>query len=418
MVNERVVRGLSFVFGVSVAPRRLHAGVWAALAATAGMLSGCFSLYDKPVYPKKGQPAEVYVSPVSISRWEDYRAQLQPSFELDAQQAYDRVLANSLLTRRSATRSSRFELSADLAGAGGGAEAPSTDTASLDRARAERPESADLSFDGQSPAVDAMLQYWTAAALFQEVQIINRIVNDLTASKDKEAFLVRIQLSTLPYSRKSPLDTYIDVEITKKPTERKTTDTDQATAIEAIERGWATHSVQDVGLAIPDAPDVTEDSPTKDGQAAAGTKAPDDRVGAVEVYPLLIADNIELSGQRRTAREVQEIALALGAVVQNVGVTAGYGVYQEIAQAALGQDYNSLLTVSKSGTNSVRVRLGALNSPTTRFAMVPRNHYVSFLVVVSKNKVKDPNQPQGNAEGSQQALRETDHAGDITTQLD
>jgi hypothetical protein len=54
-------------------------------------------------------------------------------------------------------------------------------------------------------------------------------------------------------------------------------------------------------------------------------------------------------------------------------------------------DLNSLLTVARVSDNSIRVRLGALNQAEARYAMVPRTHNVTLLLLVAKDHA-DPAQ--------------------------
>jgi len=49
-----------------------------------------------------------------------------------------------------------------------------------------------------------------------------------------------------------------------------------------------------------------------------------------------------------------------------------------------GRDLNSLLTVARVSENTLRVRLGAMQQATADFAMVPRSHNITLIVMVPK----------------------------------
>ncbi|MCK5507372.1 MAG: hypothetical protein KAI50_02495, partial [Desulfobacterales bacterium] len=71
-----------------------------------------------------------------------------------------------------------------------------------------------LSPDSQGAALsqlDPMTQYWTAAALYQEVQLLNRYISDLNHDDKYQAYVVRLQISQIPYIRRAPYDSFVDL---------------------------------------------------------------------------------------------------------------------------------------------------------------------------------------------------------------
>lgn len=479
-------------------------------------LAGCcnkkkpFSVYEisshHQLIKDKHPLGEVSVFPTNISRWEDFRTSLQPQFTLTADQALEQVLGTSLRTQQSEVTLNRLGLAAGLPGtsttqttdsttslAADGTTAltgnDSTTTTkqpgsppSLDGVRATPDAVAPGSFDGQSLTSDAMMRYWAAAALYQEVQLLNRIVSDATTLKGYEAYIVRLQVSTMPYSRKLALDTYLDLEVNDAKTpplpmspaeiyqllsglaksaenqdEKKFDSVLQCTleklesSLSAAEKrkklagdknnAWdnVTKGLEALNYKVREAagdgktnknkrvkllqavvseycPDSEQakknDSNTTLNEAGknsepsdlkwffgpsplvVGTQAAATDHGAdIQVVPMLVTDNLELTAAGRSASQTRDLALALQAMVQNVGVSLTAQNYRQLVQASFGQDYNSLLMVTKSGRNKLRVRLGALNSPTTRYAMVPRNHAVTFLLLVRTHGDDDGNAP-------------------------
>ena len=51
-------------------------------------------------------------------------------------------------------------------------------------------------------------------------------------------------------------------------------------------------------------------------------------------------------------------------------------------EEVLARDLNGLLTVARLSENTLRVRLGAMQAATADYAMVPRNHNVTLLLMV------------------------------------
>jgi hypothetical protein len=70
----------------------------------------------------------------------------------------------------------------------------------------------------------------------------------------------------------------------------------------------------------------------------------------------------------------------------NFGADLKAELFQEEIQAQVSaRDLNSLLTVARVAENTLRVRLGALQQATAKYAMVPRNHYITLLLMVPED---------------------------------
>jgi hypothetical protein len=76
-----------------------------------------------------------------------------------------------------------------------------------------------------------------------------------------------------------------------------------------------------------------------------------------------------------------QLAAAISAVVQNAAISGNFGFTRDHLKSILGTDLNSTLTVSRAVDNVVKVRLGAPRQPTAGYAMIPRNHTISVLVL-------------------------------------
>jgi hypothetical protein len=53
-----------------------------------------------------------------------------------------------------------------------------------------------------------------------------------------------------------------------------------------------------------------------------------------------------------------------------------------LREQVLGRDLNSLLTVARLSENTLRIRIGAVQEATANYAMVPRNHNITLLLMV------------------------------------
>jgi hypothetical protein len=178
-------------------------------------------------------------------------------------------------------------------------------------------------------AIDPLLKHQAALALNEEVQILNAVLANAVPAKYK-AFVVRLQVGVVPYARHQPYDTYATFAFFPQ---------DSAARVKS--------------------------NPV--------------------VLPLLVSDNLEGAMQARTAEQLRQFALGLAAMIQGVGAEAEFEKISGRLQSILGTDINSLLTVGQLAPNVIRVRFGAMNQPGSRFAMIPRNQFVSLLMLVRED---------------------------------
>lgn len=333
-----------------------------ALAALMAALSsaGCAhdGLFRTPLIPETAdEVATVTIAPISVSRWDDVYRSLQPSFAMDPAaaltaanpitQSWDQRIAESLqLSLRAAlptsarttvdtlteetgedSQRSRQQVTTEQSG-----DASVVSAAALPTAAAAT--LAGLTGD-QTFGRDPMLRYLAATAVFQEVNLLNRYVSDAVRPRGAHAYLVRLQLSVVPTRRNLPYDVLSDITI--------------------------------------QSPDITPSNPAArlDGCPA----------NEVTVVPLLVTDNLESLTAASSEEASRRLGLAVLATAGNVGLGGDLGSARDAVQASRGYDINSLMTVARLRENMVRVRLGAAYSPTTGFALVPRTHNISLLVL-------------------------------------
>ncbi|MCE9595150.1 MAG: hypothetical protein K8S98_13270 [Planctomycetes bacterium] len=318
----------------------------------------------------------VHFAVLSVAPWDEIREQLAPNFELTPAQAYAEAVGttqsmeSAVLNFLGASVGGRSTRDLD-SGARSAVTTPGTAAAPPKVNTVAPPPSLSTgtSIDlpqgaNQAPnagiGIDPMTRYWTAAALYQEVQLLGQYIQHAAVRDGYTAFLVRLQVTLMPKARNEPYDAYTTISFFPSG------DGERANS------GAHTRSLDK--LAFPSTP-------------GAGP----------QVIPLLVNDNLEASLQVRQQQSVTQVAAAIEYFRE--GLAAGGGVQSVNAdsQQAFGNDLNSLLSVARLSDNTIRVRLGAMQQASARYAMVPRNHNVTVLVMV----------PQGTCRGMQALARTT-----------
>jgi hypothetical protein len=187
--------------------------------------------------------------------------------------------------------------------------------------------------------LDPLTRYWAAAALFQEVQLLNRYINDLDTDDDYQAYVARVQISQMPNIRRAPYNSITDLSF-------------------FIEVGNKT----------------TGSTPI--------------------VLPMLVTDNLEAAAGNYSTETVRSLALALSGTIGSVGVGTNMDAYSQLKKDILGRDLNSLLTVARLHDNILRVRLGAMQQANNLYAVVPHNQTVSVVILVKRDNFENGNKPK------------------------
>ncbi len=309
------------------------------------------------------EAGSVHIAVLAVAPWSHYESALQPQFVLDAEEARRQVVRDTAAGYESSNRA--LGLSAGVTeepDEHGILAAPNTSTFTqnfLSGPTLGRP--------------DAMLEYWAAAALYQEVQLLNRTIRDAAIPGGYRPYLVRLQLSLLPRRRNEPYDVYTTLSFFSpmlEPGAAEPRGTLQGTA--AAE---GTADPTETALAYEPPPTSLRSGSTRRSTLLPGT--------GPCVLPLVVTDNLESSMQSRSAQDVQTLALAFLGFPGKFATDLSAELFQDQLQAQLhSRDLNSLLTVARLSENSLRVRLGAMQQATAKFAMVPRNHYVTLLLMV------------------------------------
>lgn len=337
------------------------------LLMAALLAGGCThsSFYKSGHASTADKVGSVHLSVLSVTPWEVARAELQPKFAIDSasalaaaipstQAADERLFDAFSAALKVATPTLSRSSTVTRTLGDGEVERSRTDTAT--RSTGDVSKVGTPSFPGGGLAglpgapdswtatgTDPMLAHLAATALEQEVRLLNRYVRDAAVWKGSQAFVVRLQVSVLPSKRDLPYDTITDLSFFPNDIEAQ------------------------VGLGQPSGAPL--------GTCAAGKF---DRIAAT---PMLVTDNLEGLLRSRSQQSVRQMGLALLTMLQGVGADVNVGRTSERLDRILGRDLNSLLTVARVSDHQVRVRLGAAQNTLSRFAMLPRTHNISLLVM-------------------------------------
>ena len=329
-------------------------------------LAGCFDT-PHPVDPSfvasRDEAAATLVSVTMVAAWDSVADAVQPNFVLTSDAALREVVP---VTQRIQEQTlSAFGLGASLGyaptiaaqtpvvgvypdgGAGTDAAAPTSTAIPL-------PSTQGVAGD---VALDPILKYQSALALYQTVQLMNKQVQFAASVGCFVPFLVQLKLAVMPYRRNLPYDIHARIAFFPKLGESP------AAASAPI-------------------PPITE---AKEIRRSAGAPVQGSCADVGEmpfVLPLLVTDDIERTLKSRAAETSRQLALALSAITHGVGASAGANAVNQHLAAIGGQDLNSRLTVARQSDNTLYVRIGASNQASAGFALVGQTYDVALLLLV------------------------------------
>ncbi|MGH0029623.1 MAG: hypothetical protein ACQGVC_07525 [Myxococcota bacterium] len=320
------------------------------LAALLGVACGGDRFLQKePRVRSIDDVGSIRASVVSVEEWGEYVQGLVPGFKLTGDQALAKVVPDTRLLDERRLTASRTEFQAGLPGLGAGAnpgdrfvDTPPT-TEGLDTSSSAAGTRTADGLGAVAPltaanldAVDPMTQYTAANALFQEVQLLNRAVRDAAQRDGYEPYVVRINVGLLTHRRNLPYDVYANLSFFTQE------------IVESISPGYLVEGE----LPLP------------------------------HVLPLLVTDSLEATMHSASLGRLIEIGLALQGTTGTTALGLDQDFSREDLERALGRDLNSLFMVSRLSDNTVRVRLGANQQVATNYAVVPRNHTLTLLVLL------------------------------------
>lgn len=216
---------------------------------------------------------------------------------------------------------------------------------------------------------DPMLEYTAATALFQEVQLLNRYVQNAAQKHGYQPYIVRLQLGVVPYARNQPYDVYTSLSFFPEPSK-------------------PLRAYEDVNLDLNVYPPKLYGAYKKLAALIADNQK-------AFVVPLLVTDNLEGTLKSRSVDAIRQLSFALSFLVQGIAGEVGLEKLREDLQSVSGTDINGLLTVGQVSDNTIQVRLGAARQPSAGYAMIPRTHNISVLLMVPNDFARgggfDPN---------------------------
>ena len=272
-----------------------------------------------------------YVSVLSVASWEKYKEDLMPNFQIDSKTALDQVVTTTGMMENKI-----FDAMGGSINLAFSANAVATSSEKSDKGSAEVDKNTGKNIEMTQPKalselkpeVDPMLRYLAATALYQEIKLLNKYLED-AACQQFTPYVVRLQVTVMPRVRKVPYDFYINLSFFQ--TAKK----------------------------------------DKDG---VDKKTP-------KILPLLVTDNLESILHAKNTDQIRQITAYLSLIYQGLGFGDDFNKKYEEIQNLFGKDLNSILTVARVSDNTIRVRIGALKQVGTEYSMIPRTHNITFLLL-------------------------------------
>jgi hypothetical protein len=214
-------------------------------------------------------------------------------------------------------------------------------------------------------AIDPMLRYWTANALYQEVQLLNRYVKHAAIRNHFIPYVVRLQIGLLPLARNEPYDAFVDVSFfTKAAEEAEEFSRDEFSNPKPVISSLSTQ--------------LSQACPTISASPNSGNNF----LKLPQVIPLMVSDNVEATAHAQSMNQIQQYSLALLLMAQGFSASGEFDKLRDRLQTVFGHELNSLLTTTRVTDNTVRIRLGAFQHVGSNYAMVPRTHNITLLLMI------------------------------------
>lgn len=275
--------------------------------------------------PSTDRIGSVHFAVISVGKWEDFQSStktLQPQFDLSADSAVLKVVPYTAEVQRLSSSNIGAALSIGSK-PGGSTAAAQTPNFSVS------PSTAAI---GHLAIIDPISQYTAATALYQEVRLLSSYLTHAVKREGYKAYVVRMQVTLLPFRRNEPYDTYANISFF--PGNKK---------------------------------DPTFDFPV-DTSAVVGLYS----------VPLLVTDSIEAVYLSKDDEAVRQALLGGILSAGHFGISAA----AKDINYSRGRKLNSLMTVARLTDNSIRIRLGASQLSDSEFRMEPQNHNISILLLV------------------------------------
>ncbi len=183
---------------------------------------------------------------------------------------------------------------------------------------------------------DPLLRYQAANAIYQYVQVLQRLIRSTPSYDNFVPYLVTFQITSVPYTRHQPYDVYVSLSFYPK----------------LLDPG-ANKRAHYPLLPI--------------------------------VVPVMITDNVEAQSVSRAAELIRQFSLAAQGTIGGVAAALGINTLSDRSAAVFGTDLTSTFTVGRTAQNGLTAVLGAPRNPVSDYAMVRRTHNVSLLIMVPRD---------------------------------
>lgn len=261
--------------------------------------------------PSQHEVGTVLFSVNSVAHWDAISNAMNPNFKLaSGDEAMAKVLPVTAQIQ---------EQVLNAFGVAAGLPAPHANVAS-NAALPAAPSTA------ATPGVDPLLQYHAAASLFQEVQLLNKEMDNISQLKGHVPYVLRMQLTTMPYRRRQPYDVYATIAFFTNFT---------------FEKSLEMH--------LP------------------------------FVIPLLVTDSLEQTIWSRATELAAQLRLTAGTAAEGGGSSF---FETKNRKSGMASDINSLITVGRVTDTMVNVRLGAAQSVAGDYSLYGRSYNITLVVLV------------------------------------
>jgi len=214
-----------------------------------------------------------------------------------------------------------------------------------------------LSLPSSTVDFDQALKFRAAAALLQEVSLLNHYVRDAAVRTGTRPYIVRMLVTELPSARNEPYDAYTTLSF----------------------------FVGDNTNVLPARSSAFDHVEARIHPAAGRFEHPNCSSKPVRVIPLLVTDDIESSLHSNTSEVLRDLAAVLQAVQGNTGFAAGLRNHAEDLDKTLNRNLNSIYTLGQAAPNAVQVRLGAAFA-NGRYVTVARTYNISLLLLIETER--------------------------------
>jgi hypothetical protein len=362
------------------------------IAVVAGLLTSCSFFHDTTAvrFHQQQDVGSVHVAVQSVAPFEGYISSLQPQFTLSTEQAIaaaiqqtqteDSQLFRALLAslnvsghQLSGSRTKTFNADGTTTPSGSATTTPGD--ASKVVAPAAAPDNAlgDLSLPDSHANLDQSLTFRTAAALLQEVTLLDNYVRDAAIARHSRPYVVRLLVTLLPSARLEPYDAYTTISFFEAvvPEERSRLVCSDVTRIGPNGRPRTDQiCTPEATLATASGMSSVDYGKTRDCEGR-----------DVEILPLLVTDNLESSLHSDTSQRIRDMALALQAFSGATSIGGNARARSEDANKTLNRNLNSLFTLARVAPNTVEARLGAAYA-NDHYVMVPRTYNVTVIALI------------------------------------